>query len=470
MKNNWETYRLGDVTKWYSGGTPKKSESSYWGGSIPWISASSMDGHLYRDSKLKITEEGLKNGSRLAPANSVLLLVRGSILHQKIQVGLTTKEVAFNQDVKCLVPKEEFLDSWYLLLWFKAKERELLNLVESTGIGAGKFDTKLLSEYPIEIPPKHELAAIKKFGKALFDKSSNLVSTNQILEQMAQALFKSWFVDFDPVVDNALAAGNPIPDELGHRVEVRKKAHALPDFQPLPEDIRSLFPSEFEQTGEVTFGIGGWIPKGWEYKKFKEVIDKYIDNRGKTPPLSREGYPLVEVKNLPANGNFPLTNSEKRVDEKTFRSWFRQYVREKDILISTVGTIGRSSFVKDVDIGVAQNVLGLRFEKLATPEFMFYTIKGHKFQHDVDSRLVITVQASIKRKDLNTIDILLPNISIQNKFSEIVDGYLTAQYCRALQNQTLEASRDALLPKLISGEIKLQPASKNIQEAELQGV
>ncbi|MDD8774183.1 restriction endonuclease subunit S, partial [Escherichia coli] len=103
MGSKWETVRLGDLTKWSSGGTPNKSEDSYWNGTIPWISASSMEGHLYSDSKLKITEDGLINGSRLAPANSILLLVRGSILHQKIQVGLATKAVAFNQDVKCLI-------------------------------------------------------------------------------------------------------------------------------------------------------------------------------------------------------------------------------------------------------------------------------------------------------------------------------------------------------------------------------
>ncbi|APE06888.1 restriction endonuclease subunit S [Alteromonas sp. MB-3u-76] len=371
-------------------------------------------------------------------------------------------------DTTFYVTKEDKLDLLFTYYLLKSLGLEKLNS-DSAVPGLNREEAHSI---PIKVPPLEVRRNIAK-SISCYDNKINLnLEVNQTLEQMAQSLFKSWFVDFDPVVDNALAAGNPIPDELAHRVEVRKKAHALPDFQPLPEHIRNLFPSEFEQTGEVTFGIEGWIPKGWEHKKFKEVIDKYIDNRGKTPPLSKEGYPLVEVKNLPANSNFPLTNSEKRVDEKTFRSWFRQYVREKDILISTVGTIGRSSFVKDVDIGVAQNVLGLRFGKLATPEFMFYTIKGHRFQHDVDSRLVITVQASIKRKDLNTIDILLPNISIQSKFSEIVDGYLTAQYCRALQNQTLEANRDALLPKLISGEIELDSADKSSanQEAELQGV
>lgn len=470
MKSNWDTVELASICmKVCSGGTPStRNKDFYTNGTIPWVKTKEvLNGNIYEAETL-ITEDALKGSSaKLIPVNSVIIAMYGNG-DTAGRVAINKVPLATNQACCNLIIDPEKADYRFVFYYLRTQYKKLVDL--KNGGAQQNLNAGIVKEYPfpdVPLPMQKEIAnTLEKFDL----KNELNQQTNQTLEQMAQALFKSWFVDFDPVVDNALAAGNPIPEELAHRVEVRKKAKALPDFQPLPEDIRSLFPSEFDQTGEVTFGIGGWIPKGWEYKKFKEVIDKYIDNRGKTPPLSREGYPLVEVKNLPANGNFPLTNSEKRVDEKTFRSWFRQYVREKDILISTVGTIGRSSFVKDVSIGVAQNVLGLRFEKLATPEFMFYTIKGHKFQHDVDSRLVITVQASIKRKDLNTIDILLPNISIQNKFSEIVDGYLTAQYCRALQNQTLEASRDALLPKLISGEIKLQPASKNIQEAELQGV
>ena len=80
---------------------------------------------------------------------------------------------------------------------------------------------------------------------------------NQTLEQMAQTLFKSWFVDFDPVIDNALDAGNEIPELLQTRAELRQKIRASQDFQPLPADIRALFPAEFEES-EL-----GWVPKGW---------------------------------------------------------------------------------------------------------------------------------------------------------------------------------------------------------------
>jgi type I restriction enzyme S subunit len=102
-----------------------------------------------------------------------------------------------------------------------------------------------------------------------FDKRNSLNhQTTKTLEQMAQALFKSWFVDFEPVIDNALATGNTIPDELQARAEVRKKAIAEratnPKLKPLPEDIKDLFPNEFEHCGDMSIGLVGWIPKGWK--------------------------------------------------------------------------------------------------------------------------------------------------------------------------------------------------------------
>lgn len=446
MESSWKTYKLGDLTKWSSGGTPKKSEASYWGGDIPWISASSMDGHLYSDSKLRITNKGLANGSRLAPKNSILLLVRGSILHQKIQVGLATKPVAFNQDVKCLVPDEEILDPWYLLLWFKAKEQELLTLVESTGIGAGKFDTKLLSEYPIDIPPANELKKIREFGKALFDKSTNIVNTNQILEQMAQALFKSWFVDFDPVMDNALAAGNPIPDELAHRVEVRKKAHALPDFHPLPDDIRNLFPSEFEQTGEPTVGIGGWVPKGWDFGSLS-ALAKFTTERTDGKALSLDTY--ISTDNMHPNKG-GVTKASKLPELGTVPAF-----KAGDILVSNIRPYFKKIWFANFEGGRSNDVLCFEAVNNKGKEYLFNLLYQDTF---FDYMMTTSKGSKMPRGDKKAImdwAIVVPPVKLQNFFSDFVKDYYRVIPNRNRQNDELSKLRDALLPKLISGELKV---------------
>ncbi len=102
---------------------------------------------------------------------------------------------------------------------------------------------------------------------------------------MSQTLFKSWFVDFDPVIDNALDAGNPIPEALQSRAELRQKVRNCADFKPLPAEIRSLFPSEFEET-EL-----GWVPKGWKIDNTGGLSDKIFS--GGTPNTSTKNIGMV---------------------------------------------------------------------------------------------------------------------------------------------------------------------------------
>jgi type I restriction enzyme S subunit len=146
-----KSIKIGKITTWKSGGTPSKQREDFWNGDIPWISASSMRGTEYGNSKLKITKEGLKKGSRLTKKGTLLILVRGSMLFKKIPIGITTKDVAFNQDVKSIEINENH-NSKFILYWFFSKENKILHLVTGTGIGAGKLDLSDLKSLKIPIP------------------------------------------------------------------------------------------------------------------------------------------------------------------------------------------------------------------------------------------------------------------------------------------------------------------------------
>ena len=156
----WKEASLGEFTKWGSGGTPSKANETYWNGDIPWISAISMRGTRYNDSVLRITESGLKAGSRLAPKNSLLLLVRGSMLFKKIPVGIVERDVSFNQDVKSIIPDEQISSPDYLLCWLTGHENRLLGMVGGTGIGAGKLDLGELQSMELALPSLPEQEAI----------------------------------------------------------------------------------------------------------------------------------------------------------------------------------------------------------------------------------------------------------------------------------------------------------------------
>ena len=192
FSGDWEVKILGEETIWNSGGTPSKQINSYWDGDIPWISASSMRGIKYFESDLKITKEGLLNGSKLALKNSLLLLVRGSMLFNKIPVGIAIKDIAFNQDVKSIRAKES-LTSYFLLYWFMASEHKMLNMVTGTGIGAGKLDTQDLLSLNLILPSLPEQTKIVNFLTAVDEKISLLTQKADFLSQYKKGVMQQIF-------------------------------------------------------------------------------------------------------------------------------------------------------------------------------------------------------------------------------------------------------------------------------------
>ena len=167
----WKEYELGELITLNSGGTPDKSNKSYWGGDIPWISAKFMyDDYLY-SSELKISQEGLDNGSRLAPKGSILLLTRGSGLFNRIPVCYVMRDLAYNQDVKCLESKnKELISTKFLFYWLMGNKNSIGAILETTGIGAGKIDTNRLKNIRISLPPKEYQQALIGFAESIMHK------------------------------------------------------------------------------------------------------------------------------------------------------------------------------------------------------------------------------------------------------------------------------------------------------------
>lgn len=197
MKSEW-TYRpLGELVSFASGGTPSKKRDDYWGGTIPWISAKTLKTENIDTSDLFITEEGLKAGSKIAPKGSILLLTRGSGLFNGIPIARVEKDVAFNQDIKCLDSYGE-VENEFIFYWLLSQKDYLMAKVGVTGIGAGKFDLDFLQKLMIPIPSERERKRIVGFASSISEKiRCNAKVNDNLLEQM-QALYKSWFVDYHP--------------------------------------------------------------------------------------------------------------------------------------------------------------------------------------------------------------------------------------------------------------------------------
>ena len=109
----WPVVALGSKVRFLSGGTPRKDEAKYWNGDIPWVGSAEMAQRRISDTELRVTEEGAREGSKLVPANTVLVVVRGMSLAKEFRVAITERELTFNQDLKALEPGDD-LDSLFV--------------------------------------------------------------------------------------------------------------------------------------------------------------------------------------------------------------------------------------------------------------------------------------------------------------------------------------------------------------------
>ncbi|HEU0185182.1 MAG TPA: restriction endonuclease subunit S, partial [Blastocatellia bacterium] len=151
----WRKRPLGELVKFVSGGTPSREITRFWNGEIPWLSAKDLKKFRLNDSIEKITGEGLDNGARLIEAGSILILVRGMTLLKDVPVGVTERVVAFNQDLKALIPGRE-INGYYLGFYLAANKSRLLTLVDRTSHGAGRLSGDLLRSFKIELPGMEE--------------------------------------------------------------------------------------------------------------------------------------------------------------------------------------------------------------------------------------------------------------------------------------------------------------------------
>jgi type I restriction enzyme S subunit len=150
VPDGWTRAALGNWVTALSGGTPSKSNSVMWGGKIPWISPKVMKEIHADESDEQVTLEAIGNGTRLAPAGTTLVMVRGMGLHQQVRISQATRDVAFNQDVKALVPRG--IESSLLFFALLDAQRDLLTKVESSGHGTGVLATEVLLAHPVTMP------------------------------------------------------------------------------------------------------------------------------------------------------------------------------------------------------------------------------------------------------------------------------------------------------------------------------
>ncbi|MFC7336372.1 restriction endonuclease subunit S [Haloferula chungangensis] len=458
MGSEWKTKDLKDCATWYSGGTPRKGTAEYWGGDIPWISAKSLKDFFVSDSEDKVTEEGSRNGTKLVPKDTILFVVRGMSLKSEFRIGITTRPVTFNQDLKALVANDEILPH-FLAYAIRGRTAEILDLVGEAGHGTGVLPTDRIQAVQIPCLPLKEQQRIIDVLRTLDDKIELNRRMNATLEGMAQALFKSWFVDFDPVIDNALAAGNPIPDELAPRAEVRKKALSMGTSQqgsvdhPTLSDPKSLFPAAFEFTEEM-----GWIPEGWETQPLYDIAD-FVNGaayKGADFSDAEDALPVIKIAEVKAG----ITGQTKFT---TINKGDKYRVVDGDILLSWSGNPDTSidTFIWTDGPGyLNQHIFNVRLHDESERHFVYYQLK---FLRSTFAEIARDKQTTglghFTAGDMKRLMVFRPTTSVLEQFNAAVSSIYSRAYENRIATKTLTKLRNTLLPKLISG--GLQPTTSH---------
>ena len=285
----------------------------------------------------------------------------------------------------------------------------------------------------------------------LDDKINLNKKINQTLEQMSQTLFKSWFVDFDPVIDNALDAGNPIPEALQSRAELRQKVRNSADFKPLPAEIRSLFPSEFEGT-EL-----GWVPKGWKIDNIGGLSDKIFS--GGTPNTSTEEY-WNGALNWFSSGetrNALIIETEKKITATGVKNSSTRLSVAGDILIASAGqghTRGQTS-LNTIDTYINQSVVCIRPIKPSYSTWLYFNLSSRytEMRAISDSH---SIRGSLTTKLISSMKVASPTDELISLFDINCSVFISKIKNNLELSRELKKLRDTLLPKLISGELSLE--------------
>lgn len=328
------------------------------------------------------------------------------------------------------------------------------------------LNLKDVKELPVLMPSEKIRDSLCCYYYTLEHKSTLNRQINQTLEQMAQALFKSWFVDFDPVVDNALDAGFfeqdiAFPDELLRRAEARRAVRERGDFKPLPDATRQLFPAAFEECAEPSLGLGGWVPQGWNAESLENVTSLIIDHRGKTPKKlggdwSERGHPAISAKNI-KNGRLVRHDTIRYVDSSLYTRWMKDPLLAGDILMTSEAPLGELLYlVKSHDYLLSQRLYGIRADKdFISGCYLYFWLQTNAARADIDGRATGTTVVGIRQSELKQIKVMVPQKNVLDEFSNLVSNCLEKIESNEKQCIELEKIRDELLPQLISGKLRL---------------
>ena len=457
--SNWKVMKLSEVATIVGGGTPSSSKSEYFeNGNIPWITPKDLSGYNKRyisKGERNITELGLKNSSaKLLPKNTVLLTSRAPIGY----VAIASNEISTNQGFKSLVLNDGHIPEFFYYLL-----KNNVHILESRATGSTfkEISGQILKDTELSIPTPDIQQKIVDILSPLDDKIELNTQINQTLEQIAQALFKSWFVDFDPVrakvqalsdglsLEQAeLAAMQAISGKTAEELTALSQAH--PDRYAELAKTAKAFPCEIVEIDGVE------VPKEWKQTTLSRICEMQNGYAFKSSEWTDTGIPVIKIGSIQSKILTVEGNGFVSEDNLSLRSNF--VLNGGDIVIGLtgayVGKVGRMPANKKAMLN--QRVAKFLAKRINESEtfysFIYMNVIQEEFKNFVDFTAQGSAQPNISTKDILKYPLLLANNDVHLVFEKLLKKILDKSIFNSYQNEILSNSRDLLLPRLLDGE------------------
>lgn len=431
MGSEWKAMKLGDVGEFRNGVNFNRSQE---GSGIPivkvkdfgeafWVPDSGLD-------ELNPKEIYIPDSLMLDLGDTIIIRSNGNIelVGRSLYFNGSSKPVTFSGFCIRFRPNNERIFPRFAAYFIRSPYCRQRFSSYGSGTGIQNLNQDILSQVPLLLPPLPEQRAIAQILGSLDDKIELNRRMNTTLEEMARAIFQSWFVDFDPV--RAKAAG---------------RASA-----GLDAATAALFPDAFEVVD------GREVPRGWELSSLDQIAT-YLNGLAlqKFPPEGDDFLPVIKIAQM--------RKGHTRDSDKASINIPSQYVvHDGDVLFSWSGSL-------EVVIWCGgRGALNQHLFKVSSelyPKWFYYLWTRHhlpEFQFIAASK--VTTMGHIQRHHLTQASVVVPSSGVLLVADQILSPLIDQIIEINLQSRTLIELRDALLPRLISGELRVRDVEHLVED------
>lgn len=409
--------RLGDVAQIVGGATPSTKVPEYWDGDVPWITPkdlSNFNGIYIDQGARNISGDGLAHSSaKILPIGTVLYTSRAPIGY----VAIAGAPVVTNQGFKSLILNDGYVPEFVLYLLKNSKQE-----IESHASGGtfAEINAKAMAQVELDFPDEKYQIAISEVLLNLDKKILNNQSLAKTLEDIAHSIFRSWFVDFDPVKAK-MAGEKPVG---------------------MDDATAALFPGSMEDSETRP------IPSGWKLQSLSEIGEFRNGLAMQRFPVVDGGsvLPVIKIAQLRAGSTAGADLASGLIDPK-------YVISDGDILFSWSGTLEIEHWAGGP--GALNQHLFKVLGKTVPDWFIFSSSRSHLPEFRKIASGKATTMGHIQRAHLDEAKVAIPPAALLEAVGGFFSALVAKKVALLVENRTLTEIRDALLPRLISGELQI---------------